>query len=51
MSCMNKSSMAAREKWSRIIEEQRASGLAVARFCEERRVAASSFFIGRLLND
>lgn len=36
--------MAAREKWSRIIEEQRASGLTVARFCAERRIPASSFF-------
>lgn len=41
---MNKTSAAAREKWSRIIEEQRASGLTVARFCDERRIAASSFF-------
>jgi len=41
---MNNSSRAAREKWSRIIEEQRASGLTVARFCEERRIPASSFF-------
>jgi hypothetical protein len=44
MSCMKRSSMAAREKWTRIIEEQRASGLAVARFCEERRIPASSIF-------
>jgi hypothetical protein len=36
--------MAARERWSRIIEEQRASGLSVARFCEGRRIPASSFF-------
>lgn len=36
--------MAAREKWSRIIEQQRASGLTVARFCAERRIPASSFF-------
>ncbi len=36
--------MAAVEKWSRIIEEQRASGLTVARFCAERRIPASSFF-------
>lgn len=31
-------------KWSRIIAAQRSSGLSVTRFCEERGIAASSFF-------
>lgn len=44
MVCMNKSTAAAREKWSRIIAEQRVSGLSVARFCEDRGIPASSFF-------
>jgi hypothetical protein len=44
MSRMNKTSTAAWEKWTRIIEEQRVSGLTVARFCEARGIPASSFF-------
>jgi transposase-like protein len=34
----------AREKWSRIIREQQASGLSVAAFCAQRGVAESSFY-------
>lgn len=34
----------AREKWSRIIREQQASGLTIAAFCGERGVAVSSFY-------
>jgi len=34
----------ARERWSRIIREHRASGQTVAAFCAERSIPASSFF-------
>lgn len=34
----------ARAKWTRIIREQRASGLTIAAFCAERGVAVSSFY-------
>jgi hypothetical protein len=44
MSGMNKASVAARAKWSRIIAEQRHSGMSAARFCDERGIWASSFF-------
>jgi hypothetical protein len=44
---MNKASMAAREKWSRIVESQQRSGMSVARFCDERGLWASSFFAWR----
>jgi transposase-like protein len=37
----------AREKWTRIIREQRASGLSVAAFCAERGIPASSLFAWR----
>ena len=37
-------SIAAREKWSRIIVAQRSSGVSVKRFCEERGIPASSVF-------
>jgi hypothetical protein len=34
----------ARARWSRIIEQQRESGLAVAVFCRERSLAVSSYY-------
>ena len=34
----------AREKWSRIIQEQRESGQTVAAFCAERGIGVSSFY-------
>lgn len=40
---MNRSGTA-RARWARIIAEQRASGMTVARFCEARGIASSSFF-------
>ena len=41
---MNKVSMSARERWRRIIEQQRNSGLSVARFCRAQGLADSSLF-------
>ncbi len=41
---MNKASLVTREQWRQIIQEQRSSGLSVARFCRERQVAQSSLF-------
>jgi hypothetical protein len=41
---MSESSFPARDKWREVIERQRASGLAVATFCRQNAVAASSFF-------
>ena len=37
-------SRSAKEKWTRIIREQQASGLSIAAFCAERSVAESSFY-------
>ena len=37
-------SEAARERWSRIIREHRASGQTVTAFCAQRSISASSFF-------
>ena len=34
----------ARERWARIIQEQRASGLSVAAFCDARSMPSSSLF-------
>ena len=41
---MNKASSSVREHWRRIIEQQKSSGLSVARFCREQGVAESSLF-------
>lgn len=41
---MRKPSSAARVKWTRIVAEQRRSGLPVKRFCEARGIPASSVF-------
>jgi transposase-like protein len=41
---MNKTSPATRERWRRIIEQQKRSGLSIARFCREQGVAESSLF-------
>jgi transposase-like protein len=41
---MNKVSLSARERWRRIIEQQRNSGLSVARFCRAQGLADSSLF-------
>jgi hypothetical protein len=41
---MNKASPARAERWRRIIEQQRRSGLSIARFCREQGVAESSLF-------
>ncbi len=40
-------SEAAQAKWSRIIEEQRGSGLSVGAFCARRSIPASSLFAWR----
>jgi len=40
---MNRSE-SARTKWSRVIREQRKSGLSVKGFCDERNIPASSLF-------
>jgi hypothetical protein len=44
MSGMNRASIVARDKWSRIIAAQRSSGMSVARFCAARGIPASSLF-------
>jgi transposase-like protein len=41
---MNKASSTARERWRRIVKQQRSSGLSVARFCREQGLADSSLF-------
>jgi len=41
---MNKPSASVREHWRQIVEQQKNSGLSVARFCRERRLAESSLF-------
>ncbi len=43
---MNRSE-SARTKWSRVIREQRKSGLSVKGFCGERNIPASSLFAWR----
>lgn len=44
MPVMNTPSSSAMDKWRWIFEQQRRSGLSVARFCDRHRVAESSFF-------
>lgn len=41
---MNQTSSSIRERWQQVIEEQRSSGLSVARFCREQGLAESSLF-------
>jgi hypothetical protein len=41
---MYKASASAREHWRQIIEQQKRSGLSVARFCRDHQVGASSLF-------
>jgi hypothetical protein len=41
---MNQVSKSVREHWRQIIEQQKRSGLSIARFCGERRIAESSLF-------
>jgi len=41
---MNQIRRAAREKWRRIIEEQRISGQTVAAYCRSRAITQASFF-------
>ncbi len=41
---MNRPSKAARERWARIIREQRESGQTVAAFCAQRGIGVSSFY-------
>jgi transposase-like protein len=41
---MSKAITSAREKWQRIIQQQRASGLSVAAYCRQNHVPASSLF-------
>lgn len=41
---MSASGSASGHKWREIVERQRASGLTVAAFCRDNRVATSSFF-------
>ena len=40
-------SPAAREQWSRIVDEQKSSGLTVKQFCAERSLCASTLFVWR----
>jgi len=40
-------SESAREKWARIVDEQRSSGLSVKQFCNQRSIPCSSFFAWR----
>lgn len=35
--------MKKREEWEKLLEEQRGSGMSVARFCRERGISDSSF--------
>lgn len=44
MPCMSRLSVAARERWARIIAEQRESGVSISAFCAERDIPLSSFF-------
>jgi len=41
---MNKASPVAREHWRQMIEQQKSSGLSIARFCRQRQIAESSLF-------
>jgi transposase len=41
---MNKASASVRERWRRIIMQQRNSGLGAAEFCRGQQVAPSTFF-------
>jgi hypothetical protein len=41
---MNRVSTSVREHWQQIVQQQRGSGLSVARFCRERQIAESSLF-------
>jgi len=40
-------SESAREKWARIVDQQRSSGLSVKQFCNRRSIPCSSFFAWR----
>jgi len=40
-------SESAREKWARIVDEQRSSGLSVKQFCNRQSIPCSSFFAWR----
>jgi len=40
-------SESAREKWARIVDEQRSSGVSVKQFCNRRSIPCSSFFAWR----
>jgi hypothetical protein len=44
---MSKRSESALARWREVIQQQEASGLPVARFCQERGVPESSFFAWR----
>jgi len=41
---MNTASSSAREHWRQIVQQQKSSGLSVARFCRERGIGQSSLF-------
>jgi len=41
---MNTASSSVRERWRQIVEQQKSSGLSIARFCRERHIAESSLF-------
>ena len=41
---MNKASSSVREQWRRIVQQQKSSGLSVARFCRQRGIGESSLF-------
>ena len=44
MALMNEASQSVRERWRQIIEQQKRSGLSIAGFCREQRIAESSLF-------
>jgi transposase-like protein len=41
---MKRISPAAREHWRQIVQEQKSSGVSIARFCRERQIAESTLF-------
>jgi transposase len=41
---MNKASSAVRDRWQQILEQQKRSGLSIARFCRQRGIPESSLF-------